>query len=233
MLNRTYRDVDKTTDVLSFADGEPLYPDGPLYLGDVAISIPQAARQAEKWDTHLMLSYVYSRYTVRCICWDMIMGIRPKSSHVVCTKTILTKLGSSSLCPEKTNERQRTATAAIFDDGPRAVFATHLPDGGMFCAQQNAWIHGVVSIGVVLVGLWLGLSRTDWAILIITITIVWIAEFMNTALEAIIDMLMPDYHPPAKVAKDVAAAAVLVGACSSVLVGLLILGPPLWLRLTG
>ncbi|MCO5183913.1 MAG: diacylglycerol kinase family protein [Anaerolineae bacterium] len=99
--------------------------------------------------------------------------------------------------------------------------------------QQNAWIHGVVSIGVVLVGLWLGLSRTDWAILIITITIVWIAEFMNTALEAIIDMLMPDYHPLAKVAKDVAAATVLVGACSSVLVGLLILGPPLWLRLTG
>lgn len=99
--------------------------------------------------------------------------------------------------------------------------------------QQNAWIHGVISLAVILVGLWLELPRTDWAILIITITVVWIAEFMNTALEAIVDMVTPDYHPLAKVAKDVAAAAVLVGACGAVLVGLLILGPPLWLRITG
>ena len=48
-MNRAYRDVDKTTDVLSFPDGEQLVPDGPVYLGDVAISVPQANRQAEKW----------------------------------------------------------------------------------------------------------------------------------------------------------------------------------------
>jgi diacylglycerol kinase len=59
------------------------------------------------------------------------------------------------------------------------------------------------------------------------------AEFMNTALEAIVDMTMPEIHPLAKVAKDVGAAAVLVGACAAVLVGILILGPPLWQRLIG
>jgi diacylglycerol kinase len=70
-------------------------------------------------------------------------------------------------------------------------------------------------------------------VLILTIMAVWMAEFMNTALEAVVDMTMPDPHPLAKVAKDVAAAGVLVGACGAVLVGLLILGPPLWARLFG
>jgi len=54
------------------------------------------------------------------------------------------------------------------------------------------------------------------------------AEFINTALEALVDIAAPDYHPLAKVAKDVAAAAVLVGALGAILIGLLLLGPPLW-----
>ena len=45
-LNRTYRGIDKTTDVLSFTDGEAPAPDAPIYLGDLAISLPQATRQA-------------------------------------------------------------------------------------------------------------------------------------------------------------------------------------------
>ena len=99
--------------------------------------------------------------------------------------------------------------------------------------QKNTWIHAVASLAVVALGLWLGLLRTDWAIIIITMTIVWMAEFVNTALEAIVDMTTPEDHPLAKVAKDVSAAAVLLGACAAVLVGILILGPPLWERLFG
>ncbi len=99
--------------------------------------------------------------------------------------------------------------------------------------QHNAWIHAVISLGVFALGLWLGLSRTDWAIIILAMMAVWMAEFMNTALEAIVDMTSPEFHPLAKVAKDVAAAAVLVGACGSALIGLLIMGPPLWERLFG
>jgi diacylglycerol kinase len=97
--------------------------------------------------------------------------------------------------------------------------------------QPNAWIHAAVTMVVVLLGLWLRLPRQDWAILILTFMVVWMAEFSNTALEAVVDMASPAYHPLAKTAKDVAAAAVLVGACGSVLIGLLILGPPLWARL--
>lgn len=99
--------------------------------------------------------------------------------------------------------------------------------------QHNAWIHAVFSVGVFVVSFWLGISSLEWAILILTIMAVWMAEFMNTAIEAVVDMTMPEVHPLAKVAKDVAAAAVLVGAVGAVIIGLLILGPPLWDRLIG
>lgn len=93
--------------------------------------------------------------------------------------------------------------------------------------QKNAWIHAVVSVAVIIVALWLRLAMRDIAVLILTIAIVWIAEFLNTALEAVVDLASPQIHPLAKVGKDVGAAAVLIAAIASVLVGLLIMGPPL------
>lgn len=98
--------------------------------------------------------------------------------------------------------------------------------------QHNAWIHALISTIVCGLGLWLQITRQEWAIIILTMMAVWMAEFMNTALEAVVDMTMPDPHPLAKIAKDVAAAAVLVGAIGAVLIGLLTLGPPLWAKLS-
>lgn len=97
--------------------------------------------------------------------------------------------------------------------------------------QKNAWIHTVFSLGVVLLALWLGVSPLAWAILILTIALVWTAEFLNTALEAVVDLASPAHHPLAKVGKDVGAAAVLIAAGAAVVIGLFILGPPLWARL--
>ena len=97
--------------------------------------------------------------------------------------------------------------------------------------QQNAWIHAVVSVLAVLVGLWLRLPPRDWAVIILAIAVVWAAEFFNTALEAITDLASPETHQLAKISKDVGAAAVLIAAGASVLVGLLIFGPPLWEKL--
>ena len=99
--------------------------------------------------------------------------------------------------------------------------------------QHNARIHAIVSCIVFALGFWLRISRQEWAIIILTVMAVWMAEFMNTALEALVDLASPEYHPLAKVAKDVAAAAVLVGAAGAVLVGLLIFGPPLWALIIG
>ena len=99
--------------------------------------------------------------------------------------------------------------------------------------QRNAWIHGVVAAAVLALGLWLGLPARDWAVLIITIAMVFAAEFINTAIEAVVDLATSERHPLAKVGKDVGAAAVLISAIAAVLIGLLILGPPLWHKLFG
>jgi diacylglycerol kinase len=97
--------------------------------------------------------------------------------------------------------------------------------------QQNAWIHSVVATLIVSIGLWLGLSPRDWAVIVLTIAMVFTAEFINTAIEAVVDLASPVQHPLAKVGKDVGAGAVLIAALAAALVGLLILGPPLWARL--
>jgi len=97
--------------------------------------------------------------------------------------------------------------------------------------QRNAWIHAAISTGVLLLALWLHLPLRDWAVLVLTIALVWGAEFINTALEAVVDLASPQQHPLAKVGKDVGAAAVLLAALASILVGLLLLGPPLWEKL--
>ena len=97
--------------------------------------------------------------------------------------------------------------------------------------QHNAWIHAVVAVLVFILAIWLKLPTHDWAILILTATMVFAAEFVNTAIEAIVDLASPAHHPLAKVGKDVGAAAVLIAALAAVLIGLLILGPPLWEKL--
>jgi diacylglycerol kinase len=95
--------------------------------------------------------------------------------------------------------------------------------------QRNAWIHMVVSIAVIVLSFILHISASNWAIILLAIAMVWIAEFLNTALEAVVDLASNHQQLElARVGKDVGAAAVLIAAFSSVAIGLLILGPPLW-----
>lgn len=93
--------------------------------------------------------------------------------------------------------------------------------------QRNAWIHTLVSFAVLIVGLWLRLQLRDWAVIVVAVAMVWTAEFINTALEAVVDLASPEHHELARVGKDVGAAAVLIAAIGSALIGFLILGPPL------
>ena len=98
--------------------------------------------------------------------------------------------------------------------------------------QQNAWVHLLATCCVVILAAWLRLALRDWAVLLMAIAIVWTAEFLNTALEAVVDLASPEHHPLAKVGKDVGAASVLIAALSAAILGFLILGPPLWERLS-
>jgi diacylglycerol kinase (ATP) len=97
--------------------------------------------------------------------------------------------------------------------------------------QRNAWIHALISVAVLVIGLWVKLPLQDWTFIIIAFAFVWIAEFLNTALEAVVDLATQENHPLAKVGKDVGAAAVLIAALTAIAIGLLVLGPPLLERL--
>lgn len=99
--------------------------------------------------------------------------------------------------------------------------------------QKNAWIHAIATIFTLFIAVWLRLSIQDWAILILTIAVVWTAEFLNTALEVVVDLASPSIHPLAKVGKDVGAASVLIAAVSAVVIGILVLGPPLLNKIQG
>lgn len=93
--------------------------------------------------------------------------------------------------------------------------------------QPNTWIHATITALVLILAFWLQLSLQDWAVLLLTIMVVWVAEFFNTAIESMVDLASPGEHPLAKISKDAGAAAVLITALISILIGLLILGPPL------
>jgi diacylglycerol kinase (ATP) len=97
--------------------------------------------------------------------------------------------------------------------------------------QRNAWLHAVATLLVVIFAFWLEITLQDWTILILTIGTVWTAEFINTSLESVVNLASPNKHPLAKVGKDVGAAAVLVASISAAIIGILILGPPLYARL--
>lgn len=97
--------------------------------------------------------------------------------------------------------------------------------------QQNAWIHTLATIVTLLIAFWLQITLRDWAVLVLTIAMVWTAEFLNTALEIVVDLASPNLHPLARVGKDVGAASVLIAALSAVVVGVLLFGPPLLLKI--
>ena len=91
--------------------------------------------------------------------------------------------------------------------------------------QRNMKIHTLALVVVLAVGFWVELSRLEWAIVLIMAGIVIICEMLNTAIEALVDLETKEYHSLAKIAKDVAAGAVLIASILSVVVGLLIFVP--------
>jgi len=98
--------------------------------------------------------------------------------------------------------------------------------------QKNTRILLAATAIVVPAAIALGIDAQQWAILILTIASVWVTEFINAAIEAAVNVSISEIHPMAKVAKDVAAAAVLITVFVAIFIGLLILGPPLldWLK---
>ena len=97
--------------------------------------------------------------------------------------------------------------------------------------ERNAQIHLVATVLVTALGAWLGLERGDWCWLVLAMAGVWVAEAFNTALEVLADRITNERDEAIRVAKDAAAGATLLATLAAVVIGLLVLGPPLWERL--
>ncbi|MCX7781093.1 MAG: diacylglycerol kinase family protein [Negativicutes bacterium] len=94
--------------------------------------------------------------------------------------------------------------------------------------QRNMKIHLATAAMAAAFAWILGFSAIEFAILTVTIAAVLIAEMINSALEAVVDLVSPDVNPLAKLAKDMAAGAVLISALASLIVGYLLFWPRLF-----
>lgn len=101
-----------------------------------------------------------------------------------------------------------------------------------FVSQRNFRIHVITGLVVFGLGFWLQLDWIQLAVLVLTVAAVLVLELLNTAIEAVVDLAIGRrFHPLARIAKDCAAASVLVAAMSSLLIATFLLLPPLLLRL--
>lgn len=93
--------------------------------------------------------------------------------------------------------------------------------------QRNMRFHVLAAVGVLVLSLLVGVSELELAVLVLTILMVFVTEMLNTAMEFVVDLVTTEYHPFAKLAKDVSAGAVLVSSVGAVLVGYLVLADDL------
>lgn len=91
--------------------------------------------------------------------------------------------------------------------------------------EHNAWIHCFILAVVTIAGFICSITPTEWCIIVFCFMAVLAAEAFNTALERVVDLVSPEYNPLAGEAKDIAAAAVLICAVATVIIGLIIFIP--------
>ena len=97
--------------------------------------------------------------------------------------------------------------------------------GSLIKHEHNARLHLLVAFLVIAMGFVLSISRFEWLVLVLIIAIVFITEILNSAIESLADFVSPQYSEIIKRVKDYCAAAVLIAAITSVVVGLIIFLP--------
>lgn len=96
-----------------------------------------------------------------------------------------------------------------------------------YVGEQNLKIHTVIAVLVIIFGFILKISYMEWLVCLVLIGLVLMAEFFNTSIEYLVDLVSPEIHPLAKATKDTASAGVLMMAIISAIIGLIIFIPKL------
>lgn len=91
--------------------------------------------------------------------------------------------------------------------------------------EQNLAVDVGVALIVIIAGFVFKLNASEWAVVSLTVGLVISLELVNTAIEAVVDLVTEEYHPLAKVAKDTSAAAVFIMAIVAIVIGLIIFLP--------
>lgn len=94
--------------------------------------------------------------------------------------------------------------------------------------QRNLQVHGLTTVLVAGGGFWLQMVAWEWCVVLLAVGLVWAAELLNTAIEVLADRVSKEREEPIRLAKDAAAAAVLVAALAALGVGLVVFLPKLW-----
>jgi diacylglycerol kinase len=102
--------------------------------------------------------------------------------------------------------------------------------GIYYCAmhERNMKIHIGAGLVVAFLSWWFTLEKFEILILLVTVESVLLAEMINTVVETMVDLVSPEFHPLAKIAKDVAAGAVLITAIFSLIVGYMLFFSKIW-----
>lgn len=91
--------------------------------------------------------------------------------------------------------------------------------------EHNAWIHCFATVCVLTTGLFFNLSQTEWIAIVFAIGCVFAGEAFNSSIEALADLVSPEYNEAIKRTKDLAAGAVLFLAIAAAIVGCIIFVP--------
>lgn len=94
--------------------------------------------------------------------------------------------------------------------------------------EINMRVHGLIIVIVISFGFLLQVSFVEWVLLSLTFGLVLISELFNTAVEALLDYLAPEWNPKAGIIKDLTAAGVLVASFIAIVIGLIIFTPKIW-----
>lgn len=105
--------------------------------------------------------------------------------------------------------------------------ANHAIEGILYVVrtQRHMRWHFLSAIVILLISLFLGLTKIEFIALTLGIILVLLSEMINTAVEVAVDLFQEEFHPLAKIAKDIAAGAVLIAASGAIVIGYLILFP--------
>lgn len=103
----------------------------------------------------------------------------------------------------------------------------HALDGLIYAvkSQRNFQVHLITTLTVCSFGVWLGITRFEWLLLVFAITMVLTAELFNTAIESMADLITLKFSQHIKLAKDIAAGAVLISSLGAMLIGVLVFYP--------